>query len=127
MNRPLIAFTAVSALLSCDGACSKKRAPDPFRCERLQARAEACEKQILYHALQGIRARAATDPKDRSERQFKMFEYRFKEKLRDKQTLKQCQKFRAAKGREYKRRIAKMKECFAKQRCDAFAKCMLGL
>jgi hypothetical protein len=49
MNRPLIAIMALSALLSCDGACSKKRAPDPFRCERLQARAEACEKQTRFY------------------------------------------------------------------------------
>jgi hypothetical protein len=119
---------AVALLAVGLSACSKSGRPEQsFSCQRLQARAESCARQTLARVKQGIVARARRDTLNRSQRQFKMFEYRFRKKLRSQLTRKQCEKFSAAEGSEYQRKLAEMKTCYAARDCDDFAKCTLGL
>lgn len=117
---PLLA----SGLIACSGSC---RSDHSFSCQRLQARTESCAGQTLVRAKQGIATRARGDKENRSQLQFKMFEYRFRKKLRDQLTRRQCEKFSAASSAEYQRKLARMKRCYAARDCDEFAKCTLGL
>lgn len=119
---------AVALLAVGLSACSKScRSEQAFSCQRLQARTESCAKQTLTRAKRGIVALARRDAINRSQQQFKMFEYRFRKKLRGQLTRKQCEKFSAAGGSEYQRKLAKLKTCYAARDCDDFAKCTLGL
>ena len=116
MIRLALAGAALCGLTGC--RCSDAR--QPFSCDRLQVRAETCQPEALTQIRQALAAR-----KDR-DHQFEMFRYRLNKKLRDKRIEKQCEKFGAAKGPEYERRLAAMKTCYAKADCAEFVRCLLG-
>jgi len=109
------------------GACSKPKPPPPTACDKIQKRAERCEKDILDLIKSRIAAGPASAAEGESEQQYKMFETRFKKKIRDAAPRAQCERFRAAATATARKQLDRMTACSAKPSCPAFAECILEL
>jgi len=104
------------------GACSRKSAPtESFTCQRLQERVARCESDAL--AL--VKSRMGDGAVEDSERQYRMFERRFRARVANRAALHQCEKSSASDIDSA--RVTRMKECWSKSGCDAFAACMFEL
>lgn len=102
------------------GACSRKSAPtESFTCQRLQERVAQCEGDAL--AL--VKRRMGDGAVEESEKQYRMFERRFRARVANRAALQQCEKSSASDSERAKR----MRECWARSGCDAFAACMFEL
>ncbi len=100
------------------GACSRKSAPtESFTCQRLQERVAQCEGDAL--AL--IKRRMGDGALENSEMQYRMFERRFRARVANRAALQQCEKTSDSE------RAKRMRECWARSGCDAFAACMFEL
>jgi hypothetical protein len=105
--------------------CPSKARPEPFSCEQLQQRAEACEEQTVALLRQRFVALQSDASHEVTEQQFKMLESRFRERIHEKGAQKQCEKLQTWQEDAGAARLDRMKHCAAASGCDAFAACIL--
>ncbi len=110
------------------GGCKKKKA-QPFSCERYQKRMELCENDVLG----AFKKRFENDVKTgfrkagEAETQYKMLQWRFRKRIRHKNTQRLCEKLQKLKAPRHRKRFTTMKYCYKRKGCAAFAQCLLGL
>lgn len=121
-----IALLAASSWLAAAG-CSRPATPAAFTCRQLQEQAARCEEQTLAIVKARLKASSAGAAVDDSERQYKMFEIRYRKKIRGEAALAQCERFRSDPSDDHKRQLERMIACCAKADCAAFSECFLGL
>jgi len=122
-------FALITGALTMGGcsSCSKKTTDASFSCSALQLRAKECRAETLDIVKRGIDQNKAEAGGEDTERQYKMFEKRFDDKLAAEQTRKLCEKFSGGADPSFPKRADQMKDCYAKVGCDAFSRCMLEL